>query len=191
MAQRRCDSAWFEVWWQEEVLGILEQGCLRLGSEGTGRQEPLISDCSMLIPFHAWPGFSSSLFSQTQLTGLAHGSLEPSAGGHLPLCRGKQHHTSDERLRPLLQIPTAQMGCLVSSLGSSKPLTGQEHIPKGGAAALGPLWLWAIVESGLSLSWAYHVSPLLRAWGVDTEGQRGRDVWRERMLQGTPHWEDI
>ena len=57
----------------------------------------------------------------------------------------------------------------------------QELVPKGGAAALPPLWLWASMESGLSLSCAEHVSPL---WEPGVWTQKRTDMWSEE------YWED-
>lgn len=135
MAQRRCDSTWFKVWGQEEVLGILDQGCLRLRSKGTGHQEPLISNCSMPFPVHCWFWVFQLPVQPTWLTSLAHGSLEPSAGGHVLFA--EENNEGEERLQALLQIPTLQIGCLVSGLGFWKPLVGRKHIPKGGLQPVG------------------------------------------------------
>lgn len=95
----------------------------------------------------------------------------------------------NERL--LARIPASQMECLVSGLGSWKTLIGQEHIPKSGSYSP-----WASVTLGYGGVWAQlelftPCQPPLGGREVDTDGQRGRDVWRKRRLQGTPHWEGL
>lgn len=55
----------------------------------------------------------------------------------------------NERLLARLWIPTSQMECLVSGLGSWKPLIGQENIPKGGGHSP-----WASMTLGYGGIWA-------------------------------------
>lgn len=75
-------------------------------------------------------------------------SLEPSAGGHFPLCIEENWDPGRTGAGHLLSVFILDVVCLAPGPGSWNSLAGQEPIPEGKTAASRPLQFQTIVESG-------------------------------------------